>query len=276
MSYDMLTYGEKKWIRKHITGPLTRGVFRIPKIEGCKDTHGYRLFKSSGIKALGCMDQALIAYFPDDNQPVKICRYNVKSEAGGWYIEYHESTEIISLKPQGHQEFSSRPLRVLETAMGARFSNSYDFFVSDIRNTGYVGGEFTYAPPGLCVESFDIPDPEDDRDPSVRRRTKYIRAYIVHPDFDIEKIIDRKNWYFIQLHNKYEAEREGLIRSRIGAGDPWEAHPEVREKFCKKCLKFQEDMYYRFGGRQFRCPANNQPWMLECPKVKQYLGEKKR
>lgn len=276
MSYDMLTHEEKKWVRKHITDPLTRGAFRIPKIEGCKGARGYKLFDAYGTKALGCMDQAIRAYFPDDDVPVKICRYNVKSEAGGWYIEYHESTDIVSLKPQGHQEFSSRPLLVLETAMGARFSNSYEFHVSDIRGTGYVGGEFTYAPPGLYMESYDVPDPDDDGNPRNRRRTKHIRAYIVSPDFDIEKIIDRKNWYYIQLHNKYEAERDGLIRSRIGMGDPWASKPEVSAAFCKKCLKFQEDMYYSLGGRRFQCPAKNQPWRLECDRVKRYLGEKKR
>jgi hypothetical protein len=273
MSYDMLTREEKKWVEKHITGPIFRGVSGVPKIEGCKRGSGYKLFEAYGEKALGCMDQALSAYFPDDNQPVKICRYNVKSEAGGWYIEYHESTDIISLKSQFPD---SKPLRVLEAATGAKFKNSYEFFVSDIRHTGFVGGEFAYAPPGLYIETYDVPDPDDDGNPSVRRRTKHIRAYIVHPDFNIEKIIDKKNWYFIQLYNRYEAEREGRVRSRIGIGDPWASKPEVSEKFCKDCLRLREDLYYRLGGKPFRCPAERQPWRLECEKVKHYLGEKKR
>jgi hypothetical protein len=199
---------------------------------------------------------------------IKICRYEARSEAGGWYIEYHEATHVVSDE-------------VLDEITGMNgIAPNWDFFVYDIRNFGFFP-QYGYVPPGLIVESHDIPTGEwIGRD----QRTKYIRAYIVPPDFPIEKYIENKNTYFRALSMQSEAKRMALVESRIGIGDPWANKPSVSEEFCKKCLDLRCELHGVFckpgapGTRTVlqMCKANQQPWTLECPSVKYYLGREKR
>jgi hypothetical protein len=131
------------------------------------------------------------------------------------------------------------------------------------------------------VESLDIPTGEW---VGGRQKTKYIRTYIVPPDFPIEKYVENVNTYFRTISMQFEAKRMALIESRIGIGDPWANKPSVSEEFCRKCLELHcelRGMHCKPGAPGTRtvlqlCRANQQPWTLECPSVQYYLGQEKR